>query len=96
MTKTNNGKVMLDMWVEFVVGFELSSLREFFPGSSGFPSSIKTNILNSNGNSGKEEPPRGISTAKFPLFINVTILLLLLLLKKEVYKMPLNSPSSSS
>ena len=50
VTQKNNYKVILDMWVEFVVG----SCRELFSGSSGFPSSTRTNILNSNGNSGKE------------------------------------------
>ena len=46
-------KVILDMWVEFVVG----SCR----CSKSFPSSTRTNILNSSGNSGKEELPRGMS-----------------------------------
>ena len=50
VTQKNNYKVILDMWVEFVVG----SCRELFSGSSGFPSSTRTNILNSSGNSGKK------------------------------------------
>ena len=45
VTNTNNG---------WVCCWFLSLLREFFSGSSGFPPSTRTNILNSNGNSGKK------------------------------------------
>ena len=45
VTNTNNG---------WGCCWFLSLLREFFSGSSGFPPSTRTNILNSNGNSGKK------------------------------------------
>ena len=48
-----NSGTCYHMWVEFVVG----SCR----CSKSFPSSTRTNILNSSGNSGKEELFRGMS-----------------------------------
>ena len=61
-------KIIITMlWISYIrhVGWVccwfLSLLREFFSGSSGFPLSTRTNILNSSGNIGKEELPRGIA-----------------------------------
>ena len=57
------------IWVEFVAGSRPCP-ESFFSGPLVFPPPLKNLISIRPGNSGQEEPPRGISTAaKVPLLL---------------------------
>ena len=61
------------MWVEFVAGSRPCP-ESFFSGPLVFPPPLKNLISIRPGNSGQEEPPRGISTAaKVPLLLSLLL-----------------------
>ena len=78
VTKTNNGKVYLTCGLSLML--VLFVAPRVFLWVFQFPSLLKSKHSKFQWREWKQEPPRGMSTAKIPLFIIVIILPLLLLL----------------